>query len=40
MSDKEEKIIVENFIKKLLSNTKNIDGEFVELVNEHFWELF
>ncbi len=28
-----------NFSKKVLQNTKDIDSEFVEIVNENFWEL-
>jgi hypothetical protein len=27
------------FSKKVLSNTKDIDSEYVDIVNENFWEL-
>jgi hypothetical protein len=27
------------FSKKVLGNTKDIDNEFVDIVNENFWEL-
>lgn len=28
-----------DFSKKVLQNTKDIDGEFVDIVNDNFWEL-
>ena len=28
-----------DFSKKVLQNTKDIDSEFVDIVNENFWEL-
>jgi hypothetical protein len=28
-----------DFSKKVLQNTKDIDNEFVNIVNENFWEL-
>lgn len=28
-----------NFSKKVLKNTKDIDSEFVNIVNDNFWEL-
>jgi len=27
------------FTQKLISDSKDIDSEFVEIVNEHFWDL-
>ena len=31
--------IMLNFSQKLASNSKNLDSEFVEIVNEYFWDL-
>lgn len=28
-----------DFSNKLIQNTTDIDGEFVDIVNKHFWEL-
>ena len=28
-----------DFSKKVLQNTKDIDSEFVDIVNDNFWEL-
>lgn len=28
-----------NFSKKVISNTKDIDNEFVDIVNDNFWDL-
>jgi len=31
---------LENFSEKLIASQKNIDKEFVDIVNNNFWELF
>jgi hypothetical protein len=31
--------IIFNFAQKLIQNSKDIDSEFVEIVNNHFWDL-
>ena len=37
MNNKEQ--ILTDFSNKIISNQQNIDSEYVELVNEHFWDL-
>jgi uncharacterized protein YdgA (DUF945 family) len=31
--------IIIDFSKKVIQNTKDIDSEFVDIVNKNFWEL-
>lgn len=38
-AEKEKLDTVLDFAQKLISDSKNIDAEFVEIVNEHFWDL-
>ena len=28
-----------DFAQKLINNSKNIDSEFIEIVDEHFWDI-
>lgn len=37
--DKEKLQTIIDFSNKVLQNTKNIDSEFVKIVNDNFWEL-
>lgn len=37
--NKEEREILENFIRKVIEQTEDIDEEFVSLVDENFWDL-
>ena len=34
-----EKIIIENFLNKILNKSKDLDGDIVDLINKHFWDL-
>ena len=36
---KTDKEILENFIKNIVDNQKEIDTEFLKFVNENFWDL-
>ncbi|MGI6444100.1 MAG: hypothetical protein ACOX2I_00010 [Candidatus Ozemobacteraceae bacterium] len=39
-NENEEKLqTIIDFSKKVLQNTKDIDSEFVNIVNDNFWEL-
>lgn len=37
-NNKEEEVDF-NILEKLINNSKNIDSEFVEIVNNNFWDL-
>lgn len=37
--DKNNEEILRNFFEKLLENQKEIPPEFVQVLNDHFWEL-
>ena len=37
-NNKEEEVDF-NILVKLINNSKNIDSEFVEIVNNNFWDL-
>ena len=39
MGDTEKFTVLKNVASELVSNSSNIDPEFVEIVNEHFWNL-
>ena len=33
------KKILDNFVEEIVSNSINLEGEIVDMVNKHFWEL-
>lgn len=39
ISDESQLQIIINVSKHLIMNSKNIDNEFVEIVNKNFWDL-
>ena len=34
-----EREVLENFIEEIVTNSTNLEGEIVDMVNKHFWEL-
>lgn len=39
LKDEDKIQVIIDFSQKLLNNSKDIDGEFVDIVNKNFWDL-
>jgi len=39
MSDKEQLQIIEDFVSKMINSQKDVESEFLDVLDDNFWEL-